>query len=153
MSDFVIRKATLADLDAIKSLTDAHRSELGFVMRPALAKSISQGEVFVAENNADLVGFVEYHHRRDEQTTLYHIAVEPDHRKQGIGRLLITSLANDAQQHDKTFIQLKCPTELSANHFYAHIGLTQVSVETGRRRPLAVWWLSLTNNSPLVSTG
>ena len=139
MSDFTIRKAIPSDSAAIKSLADAHRNELGFVLRPALAKSIERNEVFVAENSKGIVGFVEYHHRRDEQTTLYHIAVQHDHRQLNIGRQLIQALLDDAGQHGKRYIQLKCPVDLEANEFYERLGFTQVEIQPGRGRSLAVW--------------
>lgn len=143
MSDLVIRKATQADLDVIKDLADAHKNELGFVLRPALANGIERGEVFVAENSRGIVGFVEYHHRQDEQTTLYHIAVQSEHRRQGIGRQLVEALIYDTSEYNKGFIQLKCPVELEANKFYKRLGFSQMEVHPGKGRDLAVWRLSL----------
>ena len=43
-NDYIIRKATPVDPDAIKVLADAHRRELGFVLRPALARSITRNK-------------------------------------------------------------------------------------------------------------
>jgi len=142
MSDLVVRKATLADLNVIKSLADVHKNELGFLLRPALANSIDRSEVFVAENSRGIVGFVEYHHRQDEQTTLYHIAVRSDHRRQGIGRRLVKALTYDANER-KGFIQLKCPVDLEANEFYERLGFSQVDTDPGKHRELAVWRLQL----------
>jgi GNAT superfamily N-acetyltransferase len=141
MSDIVIRPAVQADLDAIKLLADVHKHELGFVLRPAIAKSIVQGEVFVAEIGEDLVGFVEYHHRRDNQTTLYHIAVRSDHRKQGIGRRLVDTLVQQAVGKDKDVIQLKCPIDLEANRFYEKMGFICSEIQPSKQRELAVWRL------------
>lgn len=139
MSDYIIRMALPADLHAIKTIADAHRHELGFVLRPALAKSIDQGELFVSENAAEVIGFVDFHHRRDEQTTLYHIAVEPAHRGKGLGRALVEALIADARQHGKSYIQLKCPQDLTANAFYQHLGFRRATTDTETRRPLIVW--------------
>jgi N-acetylglutamate synthase-like GNAT family acetyltransferase len=150
MSDCIVRKAGLTDLESVKSLADAHKDELGFVLRPALAESINRGEVFIAENSVGLLGFVEYHHRRDKQTTLYHIAVKLDHRMQGVGRILVTSLINDTHGLGKSFIQLKCPADLPANHFYAHLGFTLVATEDRRHRPLNVWQLRLNSESEIL---
>jgi len=139
----IVRKAGLTDLDAIKNLTEAHRHELGFVRRPALVESIQRKEVFVAENGAGIVGFLEYHHRRDNQTTLYHIAVRADHRKRGIGTALIDALTREAAQRHKTFIQIRCPADLPANSFYERVGCSQEGVQPGKKRDLIVWRLSL----------
>jgi len=44
-----VRPATEADLPAVKALFDAHRRELGFTPRPALATAIQRGWLLVAE--------------------------------------------------------------------------------------------------------
>lgn len=139
-----VRKASPADLDAIKTIADAHRYELGFVLRPALAESIHRGEVLVAEDHQGLIGFVEYHHRRDAQTTLYHIAVIPQCRRQGVGRALVEALRIEAITLGKQTIFLKCPADLSARGFYARLGFKIVGEEQGSSRPLLTWTLSLT---------
>lgn len=139
MSIYHIRKGKLADLDQVKALADAHKRELGFVLRPALKKSIDRGELLVAENGTGVIGFVDFHHRQDERTTLYHIAVEISQRGKGIGRALVDTLVDDACDHSKSFIQLKCPEDLPANRFYQHLGFKKLRVDAGNRRALLVW--------------
>lgn len=136
----VFRKATLTDLEGIKKLADQHKTELGFVIRGALAKSIETSEIIVAaEYNGEIVGFVQYRHRKDEQTTLYNIVVVSSHQRQGIGRLLVDSLGNEVREHQKQFILLKCPSRLPANDFYRDYGFTLQTVEEGKKRALNVW--------------
>jgi ribosomal protein S18 acetylase RimI-like enzyme len=147
--EITVRKATHDDLDAIKCLADKHRVELGFVLRPALAKSIERGEVFVAENSEGIVGFVEYRHRQDEQTTLYHIAVQHDHRQISIGRQLVQALFSEAGQREKRHVQLKCPIDLEANEFYERLGFSQLGIQHGRKRDLVVWQIPI---SPAISS-
>lgn len=142
-NNLTIRKATPADLDSIKVIADAHRQELGFVLRPALARSIMRGEILVAENSQGLIGFVEYHHRRDEQTTLYHIVVVANHRRQGVGEALIDALCDEALRLGKQVIQLKCPADLPAQEFYARLEFDLLGQEEGKARPLTIWSLSL----------
>ena len=143
-SAFSIRKATDGDLDAIKRLADRHKTELGFILRPALAKAIADRELFVAEvPQGPIVGFVHYHHRRDQQTTLYHIVVNEAFRRLGVGQALVHALSKEAERRGKTVVLLKCPQNLSANHFYQKIGFTLSVVEEGKRRPLNVWTLSV----------
>jgi N-acetylglutamate synthase-like GNAT family acetyltransferase len=140
---FTIRKATLHDLNAIKLLADRHKEELGFVLRPALEKAIADQEIFVAAVDAEVVGFVHYHHRRDQQTTLYHIIVSEPNRLQGIGQALVNSLSQEASQFERKFVLLKCPQELPANHFYEDCGFVLVGTENGKRRSLNTWRLAL----------
>jgi N-acetylglutamate synthase-like GNAT family acetyltransferase len=143
MNGFTVRRAALADLDAIKELADTHKNELGFVLRPALARSVAREELLVAENHADVVGFVEYHHRQDHQTTLYHIVVDLDHRGMGVGRALINALRDEARDLGKSVIQLKCPADLQSRSFYGRVGFQSVGKEPGKNRCLVVFNLEI----------
>lgn len=131
----------MKDLDAIKQLADQHKEELGFVLRPALQKAVTDQELFVAETDKEIVGFVHYHHRRDQQTTLYHIAVRATYQRQGIGAALIKTLHAEASRLGKSHILLKCPMELAANRFYSQCGFSLYGTSNGKRRPLNVWML------------
>lgn len=93
--------------------------------------------------NAQVVGFVEYHHRRDQQTTLYHIAVEESHRAKGVGRALLDALQEEARQMNKTCVFLKCPEGLPANGFYSGCGFCHVGESQSSRRRLVSWRLAI----------
>ena len=134
-----IRKATEDDIDEIKSIADTHRYELGFIRRPSILERIAKAELFVATKRGEVVGFVDYHHRRDEQTTLYHIVVTGKWRGKGIGRLLFEALILESVVKGKRLIKLKCPAELLANQFYRHLGLAWVERQNGNKRTLNVW--------------
>ncbi len=138
-SSYHIRKATLNDIDALKRIADTHKRELGFLRRPTLIAAIERQEIFVAEDDGEIVAFVEYHHRRDQQTTLYNIVVQSAYQRQGVGKELIKALQTESQNHKKQFILLKCPADLPANNFYSDIGFTLISIEPGKRRQLNIW--------------
>jgi len=139
MADFEVRMAAEADLDGIKRLFDAHRNELGFVLRPSLVKSIQSHEMLVAVQGAVVLGAVHYHHRRDGQTTLYHIAVFSDFRRRKVGLGLVRALQAECQQRRARFILLKCPSELNANRFYEKAGFHLREKESGKHRALNIW--------------
>lgn len=135
-----LRKATNADLDAIKRLADQHKRELGFIVRSAMSRSIETGEVIIAVSGEQrLCGFVQFRHRKDEQTTLYNIVVDPSVKNQGVGRLMIQELAADAIKNQKQVILLRCPVDLPANDFYRRCGFMLDRVEKGKSRPLNIW--------------
>jgi N-acetylglutamate synthase-like GNAT family acetyltransferase len=142
-NSWFIRTATLSDLDAVKHIADSHRKALGFVLRSSLAESIQRGELLVAEGNGRVVGFVEYHLRRDKQVTLYHIAIASDEYRQGIGQALFYSLRKESESNGGTRILLKCPVDLEANQFYQSLGFDLVDIQNGRKRPLNVWAFQL----------
>jgi len=144
---FIIRQATPEDLGVIKHLADQHKKELGFVLRPALEKAITDQELLVAQVEDQVVGFVHYHHRRDGQTTLYHIVVDTNFRSQGIGKALVDALTLEAKRHGKRQILLKCPVDLAANSFYQRIGFSLLRDEEGNRRRLRVWGTQVSDST------
>lgn len=138
-NSLAIRRATAADLSAVKRLADAHRRELGFVLLPSLREQIEREEMLVAIEGSEVIGFVDYHRRRDGQLTLYHIAVEPGARRRGVGRALLDALHAEARRTNCSRITLKCPSDLPANQFYRCYGFHLEETLNGRKRPLNVW--------------
>ena len=141
-SNIIITKAASTDIDGIKQIADAYRKELGFVRRPSLLEAISRSEVLVAKHNGNILGFAEYRHRKDEQTTLYNIAVTSKYRAKGIGRKLIETLMAESKDRGKNHISLKCPEDLLANKFYEALNFQLYEVEPGKHRKLKIWrWI------------
>lgn len=137
----LVRPATDADLLPVKTLADAHRYELGFVLLPSLHEQIERGQLLVAEQVGMLVGFVDFHRRRDGQVTLYHIAVATAARRQGAGRAMLDGLVTVARASSAGRILLKCPIDLPANTFYQRYGFQLQETLNGRKRALNVWVL------------
>ena len=127
--------ASSEDLSCIKALADAHRRELGFVNRATLAAAINANEILYAH----LCGFLHFHHRCDNISTLYHLCVTPTHRQQGTGRQLIEAWEEHSRKSGVATVRLKCPVDLSANGFYSRLGFSRVDIESGKHRPLVVW--------------
>jgi len=142
---FSIRQARNSDLNDIKAIFDKNKTELGFVTRPALQLSIQRAEIYIALETVTktVVGVVHYRHRKDKQTTLYSIVVEQNFRGHGIGKRLVRTLTQQAHRKGQTFILLRCPNNLIANNFYRDYGFQHSAVETGKKRPLNVWTLSI----------
>lgn len=127
-------------IDDIKLLVDANRKSLGFIPRKKLEEIIDQQRAFVALYENNVVGFVAFRHRKlDLQTTLSEICVQRKYRGLGIGTDLIRILIRDCGRRNRAYIQLKCPTELSANKFYERLGFELHSVEAGKKQQLNVW--------------
>ena len=146
MSSIAISKAKdLSDVDIVKHIADQHRAELGFHARQAYVDSLDKGELLIARKDDQVVGFVRYHHRRDNRTTLYEIAIIPDVRGKGIGHQLIKALIADCQRVSSRCLRLSCPVELPANRFYEAVGFIRLTRRSrrGRSRPLYEWELPI----------
>lgn len=131
------------DLPRIKALADAHRRELGFVNRATLESAINSKEILNLP-----YGFLHFHHRRDQISTLYHLCVSPEHRQQGIGRALISAWEEHSRKCGIKNLRLKCPLNLEANGFYSRLGFSRVDIEPGKHRPLVVWEKKLRETPP-----
>lgn len=128
-----IQRAKLDDIPAIKQIANQYKNELGFVNRAALIESVSRRELFVAtlRPHNDVVGFVNWHARRDGWHTIYELAVHRDYVGRGIGRALLYAVP--------TPTRLKCTADNPANEFYEGAGMALVRTEQGRKRALNVW--------------
>lgn len=62
----MVRLATLDDIDSIKKIADKHTKEIGFVLRPALVEHCNKKTLLVYEIDGEIIGFCNYHHRRDD---------------------------------------------------------------------------------------
>lgn len=150
----LVRRAIGTDLPSIKALLDAHRHELGFVPLPALQQALERGWLYVAVSAGQVFGMIDWWARRDGAVVLYNIVVAPEARLHGAGRLLLDTMIAWAGERAATEIRLKCPEELPSNGFYARLGFSLVGQESGKRRALNCWSLSLDPAVELhVSTG
>jgi N-acetylglutamate synthase-like GNAT family acetyltransferase len=140
----MLRKACRKDLDQLIHIIQQHKGVFFFLPRAVFKDSIQKEEVIVYQKTSRILGFVRYHHRKDGITTLHEIAVLKSHLSNGIGRSLFEALRKECVSLGQKTIRLKCPLDLPANGFYSHLGFQRVSIEGGRKRPLAVW------ESPIV---
>jgi ribosomal protein S18 acetylase RimI-like enzyme len=139
-----VRGAQLTDIPSCKAIADAHRDALGFIVAATFADAIRRNQLLVADNSGEVVGFVRYNHRiRGNETALYDICVADSAQRQGVGRLLVEALIASCRLHGRLTIVLRCPENLPANEFYAHLGFQRIQVEPGRRRPLVLWRLTI----------
>jgi len=99
-------------------------------MRGALIDSINKGTLLVSKYNSKITGFINYHHRKDEQTTLYEICVDKNYRGRGQGKILFNYLVNEVKSCDKKIILLKCPVDGIAHGFYFKAGFTIKTTRT-----------------------
>lgn len=134
----MIRHANLDDLSTIETTTRQYPDELAFVRWVALIRDLYRHELFVAEIDSQVVGFVRWHACRDGWSTIYDLGVDRDFTQRGIGRALLYAVPCP--------IRLKCTADNErANRFYQHAGMTLAGTESGRKRPLNVWQMRILN--------
>jgi acetyltransferase, GNAT family len=114
-----IRQATLSDLDEMLAIEEANFSSEEAVSRQSLEESIrkSAGTFLVARDENQLVGYVlgalvsETHTQALLNLEIKRLAVHPDHRRQGLGTLLLASLKQAAVEEGVKCLRLTCPDD------------------------------------------
>lgn len=121
-----IRKATIGDKDKIAAIWRKNTSQLGGVQMAGLKRAIESGLCHVAEENGEILGFVEYYARKDGWQTIYHIATSEAARNQGVGAALLWSVPCP--------IRLKVTVDNeSAIRFYEHHHMQRAAEETTKK--------------------
>lgn len=142
----VIRLAEDKDIITIKEIADANRSSLGFILEATIEKQVQNKELMVYEHNGEVVGFISFHNRLDGWTTVYELCIEKSQRGKGFGKKLMEVIEEQAYKGGRVGIRLKCPVDLPANDFYAHIGFKKVNIEKGKKRLLNIWEKEINQN-------
>ena len=139
---FDIRPATEEDYPQIKRIANQHRQFLPFVMRVSIVEATKGGEVYVAHVGDHVVGFVNFHKRRDGTTTIHEIAVDRASGGTGVGKSLVGLLDRP--------IMLKVTQDNPANQFYQKLGFEIVGTQHGKIRPLNVYRIGPEKNDGSV---
>ena len=131
-SDIVYRLGVEEDLKGIKRLTNQLRNELPFVMNVTLREAISRDELYVAEMNNTIIGFLHFYKRKDGWNTVHEIGVLKEFQDLGIGKKLFNMAPKPRRL--KTTVDNK-----KANEFYRRQGMTLFGQEQGKKRLLNIW--------------
>ena len=137
--------------DAVRKIFYDECTTLGLPNLGALRESIRRGELLVAESSeGEVVGFVEFHVRKDKRATLYHIGVRKDWRRKGVGKKLVERLVQVCREKGCREIRLLCPKWSEAGEFYRRVGFEYVGEESkvnkkGVLREFTVWRYKLSS--------
>lgn len=131
LSMIKIRIAHTNDIDFCDKIARRCREELPFISRVQFASSIEKEELLLAEEGGEIVGFLRFHKRRDNLTTIYDLAISPDYRRQGIASRLIHYL--DAPLRVKTTEE-----NGSALALYKRLGFIGRGIISGKKRNLVL---------------
>lgn len=126
------RLANDSDIPGINKVARSLRNELGFVMNVVLKDAINHDELFVADLDGHIVGFVHFHRRRDGWNTIHEIGVLREYHDFGIGKTLFELVPKPRRL--KTTIDND-----KANEFYKRRGMNLIGREKGKKREINVW--------------
>ncbi len=141
---FMIRAASGSDIPAIAGLLDQLNRFEGYTQTTdAVAlKAALSGEgrevklaALVAHVETEVIGALLYYPGYDTLSASvgYHLAdmvVDEFHRKRGIGKALMKSLAQQALAEGKSWISLTALKQNAAAHrFYASLGMSEIAVD------------------------
>ena len=101
-------------------------------MNVVLIDAIKNDELYVADENDKIIGFVHFHKRRDGWNTVHEIGVNPEYQGIGIGKHLFNLVPKPRRL--KTTVDNK-----KSNDFYKYQGLINTGTEKGRKREVNVW--------------
>ena len=115
-----IRQVTLSDLDEILAIEEANFSSEEAFSRQSLEESIRKtADTFlVARDENQIVGYVlgalvsETHTQALLNLEIKRVAIHPNHRRQGLGTLLLATLKQVAVEEGVKCLRLTCPDDL-----------------------------------------
>ena len=115
-----IRQATLSDLEEMWAIEEANPTSEEAFSRQSLEESIrkSAGTFLVAGDENQLVGYVlgalvsETHTQALLNLEIKRVAIHPNHRRQGLGTLLLANLKQVAVEEGVKCLRLTCPDDL-----------------------------------------
>ncbi|SFV23733.1 ribosomal-protein-alanine acetyltransferase [Pseudidiomarina donghaiensis] len=123
--------AERADLDALEAI-----ETLSFVTdrisRRSFKRFIDQhiGDFKVARYNGQTIGYyIVLYRQATELARLYSLAVHPDFRRRGVGRLLLDAAEHDADERYCLFMRLEVKTDnMAALKMYHHAGYYDMEI-------------------------
>lgn len=136
-SDVTIREARVSDAEAIARLT----KQLGYEVDPSgLADRLSRiltrsdQQFLIADGPGESIGWVHMVRWEIVETDAFvmiaGLVVDRDHRKQGIGRMLLEQAEAWAASQGCSLVRLwSSSTRTAAHAFYEHVGYTNIKTQ------------------------
>lgn len=131
-NEIIYRLGNENDIKSIKKITNQLRQELPFVMNVVLMDAISKDELYVADKDGLIVGFIHFHKRKDGWNTVHEIGILKEYQGTGVGKKLFNMIPKPRR--------LKTTEDnIKANEFYKRQGLKLTGQEQGKKRLLNIW--------------
>lgn len=140
-----IRIATAQDLAYLVHLSKKHAEELGFLTTQAIEAYTQRGNVALARENGDPIGYF-LHSTPRHETRIFQACVQMDARNLGHAQNMLSRLIKRCTAHAGRRITLHCRDGLAANGFWSACGFRPLELYRGgaaRRRIIITWELDI----------
>jgi ribosomal protein S18 acetylase RimI-like enzyme len=127
------------DYDGIALVAKQAVRELGYTMPPVYRASIANSQMVAAYFDSRVVGFIQFHKRKDGIITIYKFAVDTELRGKGIGKGMLEFLEQRSRSvlHAEA-IRLKVIEGTPAVDFYHAVGFNTIDKEPSKKTNLLV---------------
>ena len=121
-------------LKTVEAFADSNKNALGFLPKSAFREQANRDRLWIAINadSGEFLGYLLYGGRYP-MLKIFHLYVTPQHRKQGIGLKLLTTLLAFGEKNNYLSISARVAADLSANRFWDSAGFSIIRQETGGR--------------------
>lgn len=146
-----IRQATLSDLDEMLAIEEVNFSSEEALSRQSLEESIRKtADTFlVAGDENQLVGYIlgaelsGTHTQTSVSLEIKRLAIHSDHRRQGLGTLLLASLKQVAVEGGVKCLRLTCPDDLLS--YFEMNGFVEEEVTGSQYDSGSEWYMTWAN--------
>ena len=138
MEGLVIEYATNSHLEAVVAIARQDLELLGWVPKGVFTEAIANQHILVAHDNKRVFGFVEFGGTTKDKWTIYKIATAKPARNKGIGRALITVLADKAKEKGAGLRLKVTEDNENAIPFYLKNGFQVIEIEQSKQRKVIV---------------
>ena len=126
--DWIIRRANLSDVDALRQCAEDTCADKNIV---DFRKEIVEHPVWIAEYNNQLIGCIVLHLAK-EAVHVVHVMLSPEYRDQGLGRFLINFAESEATKRQCVTVVVS----LNDDHkeylsLYEHLGWQKKGSDNG----------------------
>lgn len=130
------------ELAQVKALWAPQRKTLGFFPDGAFAEYAARGQILVASNAAETLGYLIYR-ISDDRALIVHLCTAEKARSTGVARKLVDHLKVITKNRSFRGIGLSCRVDFSANSFWPKVGFSPIHERAGRSKDgtiLTYWW-------------
>lgn len=130
-----IINATIPDIKYIDWLRSKEFNSIGFIPKVRYEMEITGergGDIILAKENNDLVGFAYITYGPPYSAKIQQIAIQEDARRMERATALIDEVSTRAKRRGCAEIGCRCAEDLEANNFWLALGFEQVSTGRGK---------------------